>query len=95
MRPVESQLEDVMAQLFERLPALVGFSVEELDAEGPTPHNVQLENELVLANVETFPWTGDARGLLGEIAVPLLELMDEEPEARELLRGRTFARIRH
>jgi hypothetical protein len=26
-----------------------------------------------------------------EIAAPLLELLEEEPEARELMRGRTFA----
>ena len=29
------------------------------------------------------------------IAVPLLELIDEEPEAVEELRGRSFARVLH
>ena len=80
MRPVQTQVENVVAQLFDRLPSLMGFSLEEQ------------EQELIVADVETFPWSGRADELLGEIAVPLLELMDEEPEARELLRGRTFAR---
>lgn len=92
MKPVESHLEEVVAGLFDRLPALMGFSVEELAAAAEDPRELHLENELVLANVETFPWTARQGGLLGEIAVPLIELMDEEPEARELLRGRTFAR---
>ena len=33
--------------------------------------------------------------LLGHIAAALLELIDEQPEAVELLRGRTFARTLH
>jgi hypothetical protein len=32
---------------------------------------------------------------VGEIAVALVDLMDDEPAARELLRGRTFARTLH
>jgi hypothetical protein len=82
MNRVESQLDEVVARVFDRLPALVGFSVE-------------LAPELVLADVETFPWPAQREDLVGEIAVPLLELIDEAPEARELLRGRTFARTRH
>jgi hypothetical protein len=95
MKCVECHVEDVMAELFDRLPALMGFSVEAPEASSPNPRNAQLENELVLANVETFPWTGRPGELLGEIVLPLLELLDEEPEARELLRGRTFARRVH
>ena len=82
MKPLEFQVEAVVARVFDRLPALVGFSVE-------------LAPELVLADVETFPWPAYGKELMGEIAVPLLELMDEEPEARELLSGRTFARRLH
>jgi hypothetical protein len=82
MKPVESQVEAVVAQVFDRLPALVGFSVA-------------LEPELVLADVETFPRFAQREDLMGEIAIPLLELLDEEPEARELLCGRTFVRTLH
>jgi len=95
MKPVQSQLEDVVAQVFSRLPALMGFSVEELETQPQDPRDAQLERELVLANVETFPWGGQPGELLGEIVVPLLDLIDEEPAARELLRGRTFARRLH
>jgi hypothetical protein len=95
MTPIETQLETVVARLFDEMPALVGFSIESLEAAPEHPVETQLERELVLSNVETFPWTGYSRELLGEIAVPLLELIDEEPQARELLRGRTFARRMH
>jgi hypothetical protein len=82
MKPIESQLEAVLAQVFERLPGLVGFSVE-------------IDPELSLPEVDTFPWTLRSPELMGEIAVPLLELMDEQPEARALLHGRTFVRTLH
>ena len=83
MKPIETQVQSVVDQLFDEMPVLMGFSVE------------QGESDLVLANVETFPWTACGRELMGEIAVPLIELMDEAPEARDLLRGRTFARRLH
>ena len=79
MKPVESQVEAVVAQVFDRLPALVGFSVG-------------LDPELVLADVETFPRFAQREDLMGEIAIPLLELIEEQPEAGEVLRGRTFVR---
>ncbi len=82
MKPVQSQVEAVLAQVFDRLPTLVGFSVG-------------LDPEFSLGDVETFPWTIRGPEMLGEIAVPLLELIDEQPEARELLRGRTFVRTLH
>lgn len=82
MKPLESQVEAVVAQVFDRLPALVGFSVA-------------AELELVLADVETFPRFTQREDLMGEIAIPLLELMDEQPAAAELLRGRTFVRSLH
>lgn len=82
MKPLESEVEAVVAQVFDRLPALVGFSVA-------------AEFELVLADVETFPRFAQREDLMGEIAIPLLELMDEQPAAGELLRGRTFVRSLH
>ncbi len=82
MKPLESEVEAVVAQVFDRLPALVGFSVA-------------AEPELALADVETFPRFAQREDLMGEIAIPLLELMDEQPAAGELLRGRTFVRSLH
>jgi hypothetical protein len=79
---LESQLDAIVTRVFQRLPDLVAFSIE-------------LEPELVLADVESFPWPALHEELVGEIATPLLQLLDEEPAVRELLRGRTFARALH
>lgn len=69
-------------EIFATYPELWGFSVQ--DAK-----------DLCLADVETHPWAGQPERLLGEIAVALLDLIDEQPEAAEQLRGRTFARTLH
>jgi hypothetical protein len=46
--------------------------------------------------VEFDLWTdAEPAELLAVIAKALLDLLDECPGARGLLRGRTFARIRH
>jgi hypothetical protein len=54
-----------------------------------------IDRELVLAGVETSPSPALTQELCGSIAVALLELIDDEPATRELLRGRTFARALH
>jgi hypothetical protein len=41
------------------------------------------------------PWGTRAEELPGQIAAALLELIEEQPQAAELLRGRTFARTLH
>ena len=79
----ESELQALVANLFQRFPELVGFSVRE------TP------DDLLLSGVETFPAGLEAARLMHDIVVPLRELLDEEPDARELLSGRTFARTLH
>jgi hypothetical protein len=82
----ETEVTAVVDAIFRRWPSLVGFSVQE---------SATRSTELVIADVETDPWPVQPRELVGEIAVALLELMDEEPVTRELLRGRTFARTLH
>jgi hypothetical protein len=79
----EAELQAVVANLFQRFPELVGFSVGEA------------QDDLCLAGVETFPADPEPEDLMGAIAVPLIELLEEDPEARELLNGRTFARTLH
>jgi len=54
----------------------------------------QLEAGLYLADVATTT-NGSSERLLGEIAAELLELIDEDPEAIDALRGRTFVRTLH
>ena len=78
----EAHLEALVEKIFRRWPGLVGFSV-------------QNTGELVLGDLETQPWSANAHELLGEVAVALLDFVDEEPEALPLLRGRTFARTLH
>jgi hypothetical protein len=82
----ETEVTAVVDAIFRRWPSLVGFSVQESQT---------FPADLVIADVETDPWPAQPRELEGEIAVALLDLMDEEPAARELLRGRTFARTLH
>ena len=80
----QADLQALVASLFQRFPALVGFSIDE--ASRP---------DLRFSHVVTFPGYIAPTELMNEIAVPLLELLEEEPDARELLRGRTFARSLH
>jgi hypothetical protein len=76
-------IDTTVNQIFAAWPELCGFSVE------------QIEGELCLADVATDPWHTRSEDLPGEIAAALVELIDEEPEAAHLLRGRTFARTLH
>ena len=81
----EAELAAVVDALFRRWPSLVGFSVAQVPARG-----------LVVSDVETLPWPSESPDLLfGEIAGALREFTEDEPAARELLRGRTFARTLH
>ena len=79
--------------IFAMCPELCGFSVQ--DAETLTRDRVsgQLEAGLYLADVATT--NGSSEQVLGELAAELLELIDEDPEAADALRGRTFARTLH
>jgi len=84
-------------EIFAACPELCGFSVQHAqDAHSLSSAGISepLEGDLRLADVETAPYAPSER-LLGEIAVALLELIDEQPEALEELRGRTFARTLH
>ena len=79
MRAIDATVNEIFAAW----PGLYGFSV------------AQLEGELCLADVATDVWSGHSDEMLGEIAAALVELIDEQPEAEALLRGRTFARTLH
>ena len=75
----EADLAERVTALFERCPALCGFSVQQGD----------------VIDLTCYPTPAQAEAVLGEVSQMLFELADDEPEAAELLRGRTFARILH
>jgi hypothetical protein len=80
-RHVQEQLES----LFARCPDLCGFSVRE-EAQ-----------ELYVSDIGIAPRiSAEQYGeIYQDIAQTLGELLEEEPQAGELLRGRTFARTLH
>jgi hypothetical protein len=80
----EQRLEASVNALFRRWPMLCGFTI----------HHA---SELLVGEITIDPSCGpQPRGeLCGEIVAVLGELIEECPEASELLRERTFARVFH
>lgn len=94
---LEYDLAARLESLFQRCPALHGFTVQPADSATRERALVDLQGGLYLADVVWHqPLNGEqAAALVDEISQALLELVDERPEAGALLRGRTFARILH
>ena len=89
-----SDLADRMVSLFERCPALHGFTVQRSGGVPEERTVLALSEDLSLADVI---WhrplnTQQAAAMIDEITQALLELVDERPEAATLLAGHTFAR---
>ncbi|HUQ24079.1 MAG TPA: hypothetical protein VM140_00315 [Burkholderiales bacterium] len=82
---VVDQVEQQLQLLFSRCPELSGFAVRG-DSE-----------ELFVSDVGIAPrLSAEQYGeIFQDIALTLSELLDERPEAGELLRGRTFCRELH
>ncbi len=81
----DRHLEDQLQSLFSRCPELWGFSVRG-------------ENQdLFVSDVGITPrLSAEQYGeIFEDIANTLSEVLDEQPEASEWLRGRTFARTLH
>jgi hypothetical protein len=92
----ENEISAQLKTLFARLPDLLGFSVQSL--REPPADAEPLAGDLYITELELFPHLPNAvrRGeLCDEITVALLELLCNRPDARELLTGRTFARVLH
>ncbi|KPK04281.1 MAG: hypothetical protein AMJ64_14075 [Betaproteobacteria bacterium SG8_39] len=94
---LESDLAARLDTLFRRCPALHGFSVQPGSSVSRERAVAGLQDGLYLADVVSHWPLSDAQAatLVDEISLALLELVDEQPEASALLRGRTFARILH
>ena len=84
MKTRQDRIEASIEALFCRCPALCGFTV-------------QIANELLVSEVTVNPFGAvPAPGeLTYQIVTALDQLIDECPEACELLRERTFARTLH
>lgn len=83
-RRIEEDFAARMKALFERCPALYGFTIP--DHSEPMPSNVAI-----------CPLLGPAQcdEICYEIAAALLAFLSERPAAEEMLRGRTVARTLH
>jgi hypothetical protein len=71
--------EDRVAEIFQRLPALGGFHVQ---------HDLKIR-ELTL---HTWPGADSSQAVAKELSRVLDEMVEEQPDAADWLRGRTFAR---
>jgi len=82
---IHSQLEHQVESLFARCPELCGFSVRSEN------------DELFVSDVGIAPRLSPQQygEIFQDIARTLADLLEDEPEAEELLRGRTFARTLH
>ena len=82
---IHSQLEQQVESLFARCPELCGFSVRSEN------------DELFVSDVGIAPRLSAQQygEIFQDIARTLADLLEDEPEAEEMLRGRTFARTLH
>jgi hypothetical protein len=92
-RPVPAPIE----LLFQRYPALSGFSIRGLDEIPDNCSRSGEDGELFVSDIGILPsLTTEQYGeIFQEIASTLSDLLAEQPEVTEILRGRTFARTLH
>ena len=82
---IHSQLEQQVESLFARCPELSGFSVRSEN------------DELFVSDVGIVPRLSAQQygEIFQDIARTLADVLEEEPDASEFLKGRTFARSLH
>jgi hypothetical protein len=92
-KPVPASIES----LFQRYPALAGFSVRGLQDVPDNCARSGDQGELFVSDIGVLPsLTTDEYGeIFQEIASTLADLLAEHPEASDLICGRTFARTLH
>lgn len=94
---VQADVEAKMRDLFARCPTLCGFSIQDRsslpkDVAGPIP-----DADLYVTEIGIYPkLDAEQYGeLYDEITVAIADLVQAQPQAYDLLRGRTFARCLH
>ncbi len=99
LEKAEAAVTDLFARLgalFDHYPALVGFSVQEYGTLAKDRLVAALDGNLCIADVSLDGWPGDdASGVLCSVTQVMIEVLDERPELKQLLSGRTFARTLH
>lgn len=92
-KPVPATIES----LFHRYPALSGFSVRGADEIPDNCTRSGDDDELFVSDIGILTaLTNEQYGeIFQEIATTLADLLAEQPDATQLLRGRTFARTLH
>jgi hypothetical protein len=95
--PIEEDLAVRVDTIFDRCPSLHGFTVQDSSALPEELRSLALERELVVTDIGVFPFLNadQCEQIYNEIAVALLDFMFERPSAKDVLRGRTFARTLH
>lgn len=94
---LEADLGARIETLFDHCPMLCGFSVGQRPVPPMEQESGVSESELFIAGIDVYPalGRGQSEQLCHEISSALVELLDEHPEAADLLSGRTFARTLH
>jgi len=97
MMIMNDDLSTRIEALFERCPELCGFSVRDPADIPDSCTRSETGGDLFVTDIGISPRLGaDQYGeIFNEIFSTLSELLAEEPEAGEKLRGRTFARTLH
>ena len=95
--PIEEDLAARLDVIFDRCPALCGFTVQDGAALPEELRDLALERELVVTDIGVYPFLNadQCEQIYNEIAVALLDFMFERPTAKDVLRGRTFVRTLH
>jgi len=94
---LEADLGERVEALFGRCPELCGFMVEERVVEAADGEAGMRELELYIAGIDVYPALGFSQSetLVAQISAALADLLEDSPEAADLLAGRTFARTVH
>ena len=92
---VVADVEAKILALFSRCPTLCGFSVQDRSQLPQHMTENQIPDaDLYVTEIGIFPKLGTDQyaDLFDEITVTLSNLVNEQPNAYDVLRGRTFAR---
>ena len=97
LEPIEEDLAERVGAIFARCPQLFGFTVQDSSALPEELRALALERELVVSDVGVYPCLNadQCEQIYNEIALALLDFVFERPAAKDVLRGRTFARTLH